>query len=150
MKRYNIIMVYDSELEKILFCKRRKKPYVGKLNFPGGKWEEVGETYIEGAYRELMEETGISRDAISPMCHLIDFTYYDSNIILELYVCRLLHDVELIPEPGGNELVWINIDGTDFGNNEIFGGDGNILHCYKMADKNRKLIFSTYDKTIVW
>lgn len=141
MKRYNIVMVYDYEFKRILFCKRRKRPYVGKLYFPGGKWE-TGETYIDGAYRELWEETGIGKDVISPMFHLVDFTYYDSNSILELYVCRMLHDVELVPEPGGNELVWINIDGTDFGNDEIFGGDGNILHCYMMAERNRNLIFS--------
>ena len=52
MKRYNIVMVYDQEMKRILFCKRKKRPYLGKLNFPGGKWEE-GETYIDGAYREL-------------------------------------------------------------------------------------------------
>ena len=46
MKRYNIIMVYDQEMKRLLFCKRKKRPYIGKLNFPGGKWEE-GEEYIE-------------------------------------------------------------------------------------------------------
>lgn len=84
MKRYNIIMVYDQEFRRILFCKRKKRPYIGKLNFPGGKWEE-GEEYIDAAYRELWEETGIN----------------------------------------------------------IFGGDGNILHCYLMAERNRKLIFAS-------
>ena len=38
-------MVYDQEFRRILFCKRKKRPYIGKLNFPGGKWEE-GEEYI--------------------------------------------------------------------------------------------------------
>ena len=141
MKRYNIVMVYDQEMKRILFCKRKKRPYIGKLNFPGGKWEE-GETCIDAAYRELQEETGIERDAITPMFHLIDFSYYDTDSILELYVCRLLHAVELVQEAGGNELIWIPIEGTDFGNTEVFGGDGNILHCYLMTERNKKLIFS--------
>lgn len=141
MKRYNIIMVYDQEFRKILFCKRKKRPYIGKLNFPGGKWEE-GEEYIDAAYRELWEETGINREAITPMFHLMDFSYYDTDSILELYVCRLLQDVKLIQEVGGNELIWVPIENTDFGDTEIFGGDGNILHCYLMAERNRKLIFT--------
>lgn len=140
MKRYNIVMVYDKEMKRILFCKRKKRPYLGKFNFPGGKWED-GETYIDGAYRELQEETGIGRDVITPMFHLMDFLYYDTNIILELYVCRLIRDVELVQEADGNELTWVTIEGADFGNTEIFGGDGNILHCYLMAERNRKLIF---------
>ena len=142
MKRYNIIMVYDQEFRRILFCKRKKRPYIGKLNFPGGKWEE-GEEYIDAAYRELWEETGINRELITPMFHLMDFSYYDTEIILELYICRLLQDVKLIQEAGGNELVWISTAGTDFGDTEIFGGDGNILHCYLMAERNRKLIFAS-------
>ena len=140
MKRYNIVMVYDQEFKKLLFCKRKKRPYIGKLNFPGGKWEE-GETYIDAAYRELREETGITKDAISPMFHLMDFTYYDTGSILELYVCRLLHDVELTPEPDGNELIWVSTEGIDYADTEIFGGDGNILHCYLMAERNKEMIF---------
>lgn len=140
MKRYNIVMLYDCQFERILFCKRKKHPYKGKLNFPGGKWEE-GESYLDASYRELYEETGINRKDISPMFHLIDFVYYDSNSILELYVCKLMQDVELVPEPEGNELIWIPIKGTDFADTEVFGGDGNILHCYLMGERNRNLIF---------
>lgn len=73
MKRYNIIMVYNQEMRRILFCKRKKRPYIGKLNFPGGKWEE-GEAFIDAAYRELQEKTGIGCDAITPMFHLMDYT----------------------------------------------------------------------------
>ena len=40
LKRYNIIMVFSADNSRILFCKRKKPPYIGKLNFPGGKWEE--------------------------------------------------------------------------------------------------------------
>lgn len=148
MKRYNIIMVYDHEFKKILFCKRQKRPYAGKLNFPGGKWE-TGETYVDAAYRELQEETGIKKNEISSLFHLIDFIYYDTNNILELYVCKLLHDVELVPEPDGNELVWVDIDRADFSNSEIFGGDGNILHCYLIAEHNRERIFPGEQETLL-
>ena len=32
--------------------------------------------------------------------------------------------------------------GIDYADTEIFGGDGNILHCYLMADRNKELIFT--------
>ena len=139
LKRYNIIMVYSSDNSKLLFCKRKKPPYIGKLNFPGGKWEK-GETFIDAAYRELKEETGIDKEAVIPLYHLMDLTYYNTNNLIECYVCRLTKEVELVQEAGGNELVWINIEGADFSNTEIFAGDGNILHCFLIAqhclDKN--------------
>mgnify|MGYP002509000193 CR=1 FL=1 len=48
-------------------------PYKGLINFVGGKIEpnENGE---DAAYRELLEETGITRSDIS-LVHLMDFTY---------------------------------------------------------------------------
>ena len=30
--------------------------------------------------------------------------------MLELYVCRLLYNVELTPEPDGNELIWVSTE----------------------------------------
>lgn len=134
MKRYNMIMVIDSDNERILFCKRKKDPYAGKLNFPGGKWEE-GETNEEAAYRELFEETGIRRESITPLSHLMDFIYYDSGRLVEIYVCCLTEPVKVVAEEGGNDLIWVKTNETDFGNNELFAGDGNILHCYLMARK---------------
>ena len=132
LKRYNIIMVFSADNSRILFCKRKKPPYIGKLNFPGGKWEE-GESFIEAAYRELKEETGIGKESVTPLYHLMDLTYYHVNSLIECYMCRLTEEVELIQETGGNELEWISIVGTDFGNTEIFAGDGNILHCFLIA-----------------
>ena len=132
LKRYNIIMVFSADNSRILFCKRKKPPYIGKLNFPGGKWEE-GESFIEAAYRELKEETGSGKESVTPLYHLMDLTYYHVNSLIECYMCRLTEEVELIQETGGNELEWVNIVGTDFGNTEIFAGDGNILHCFLIA-----------------
>ena len=60
LKRFNCIVVFDKNMEKLLFCKRAKDPYKGLYNFVGGKLEE-GETGICAAYRELCEETGISK-----------------------------------------------------------------------------------------
>ena len=32
MKKYNVIVVFDCEMEKTLMCKRAKEPYLGMYN----------------------------------------------------------------------------------------------------------------------
>ena len=72
MKGSNIIAVFNKDHTKVLMCKRRSDPYKGKYNFVGGKIEQ-GEDGMSAAYRELEEETGITRRDIS-LIHFIDFT----------------------------------------------------------------------------
>lgn len=54
-----VILVIQNGLGQLLVQERLKHPYFGFWGFPGGKirW---GETIIEAASRELMEEAGIS------------------------------------------------------------------------------------------
>ena len=40
MRKLNLIVVFNSDLSKGLFCIRAKEPYKGKYNFVGGKVEE--------------------------------------------------------------------------------------------------------------
>jgi ADP-ribose pyrophosphatase YjhB (NUDIX family) len=70
----------DKKKEKLLFCKRAKPPYMGLLNFVGGKLEP-GESSEAAAYRELFEETGISRSDIE-LHRLMDMTYYQQKLVL--------------------------------------------------------------------
>lgn len=61
MRGYNLIAVFNREEDKVVMCKRKKNPYKGSANFVGGKIEK-NENGIEAAYRELQEETTITRD----------------------------------------------------------------------------------------
>jgi 8-oxo-dGTP diphosphatase len=45
--------------DQVLLAQRSKGGYIGRWGFPGGHVER-GETVIEAAMRELMEETGVS------------------------------------------------------------------------------------------
>ena len=56
MRRYNLIVVYDQNAQKLLMCKRTKEPYKDMLNFVGGKIES-GETDEEAAYRAYFAPT---------------------------------------------------------------------------------------------
>lgn len=60
MKKLNIVLVYNKEENQILMCKREKEPYKGMLNLVGGKVEK-NEKELNVAYRELHEETGITK-----------------------------------------------------------------------------------------
>ena len=55
MKKYNVILVYNENKDKILMCRREKEPYKGKYNLVGGKIE-AGETPQEALIREIREE----------------------------------------------------------------------------------------------
>lgn len=85
MKKLNVILVYDKDKNKILMCKRTKEPYKDKYNMVGGKVEE-NENELEAAYRELYEETGISRQDIK-LIHVMNFQYKISDMELEVF-CR--------------------------------------------------------------
>ena len=54
MKKYNVIVVFDKNMNKTLMCKRTKEPYMGMYNLVGGKIEKDNDGLNE-AYRELYE-----------------------------------------------------------------------------------------------
>ena len=96
MKKYNVIVVFDKNMEKTLMCKRTKEPYMGMYNLVGGKIEKENDGLNE-AYRELEEETNIKKDDID-LIHFMNLTYTKWGKELEVYYGILKNDVELIEE----------------------------------------------------
>lgn len=135
MKRLNVVLVFNKEKDKILMCKREKNPYKGLYNLVGGKLEE-GENELDGAYRELEEETGITSSDIS-LKHVMNFDYKLLDMELELFAGRLNKDKELIEEV--NKLYWIDADENFFDMNK-FAGEGNIGHMLKHIELNLDMI----------
>lgn len=123
MKNYNVIAVFDETGERLLLCRRRKDPYKGLSNLVGGKIE-TGEDGLEAAYRELWEETSITREDIV-LTHLMDFIYHVSGCRLEVYVGRLRRHVEVAGDE--NELYWSGLDENYFDIGR-YAGEGNIGH----------------------
>ena len=125
---YNCIVVFNKTKDAALFCKRQKDPYKGLYNFVGGKVEQ-GEESIAAAYRELYEETGITRQQIR-LYRLMDIRYYYQDFDLELYVGKLDEDVPLKEE--ANPLLWLPLT-EDFTDKDRFAGEQNIAHIMNVA-----------------
>ena len=123
MRKLNLIVVFNTDLEKVLFCIRAKEPYKGLYNFVGGKLEE-GETPLEAAYRELFEETGISSKDIE-LDHFMDLNYFKYENNLQVYYGILKHEVNLVEEI--NKLEWVTIN-DELLDNSKFAGNYNIPH----------------------
>lgn len=123
MRKVNLIAVFTPDESKLLFCHRLKDPYKGLYNLVGGKLEP-GEDGLEAAYRELWEETGITREQIT-LTHVMDFVYYDEDCQLEVYTGTLREEVPVAGEE--NPLEWLGMD-EDFFSLEKFAGEGNIGH----------------------
>ena len=123
MRKLNLIVVFSADLDKVLFCIRAKEPYKGLYNFVGGKVEN-GETNDDAAYRELFEETGISRENIK-LDHFMDLNYFKYENNLQVYYGIWKHEVNLIEEK--NKLEWVTIN-DELLNNSKFAGNYNIPH----------------------
>ncbi len=123
MKKMNVIVVFDKDLKQTLMCKRTKEPYKGMYNLVGGKIEKENDDLNE-AYRELVEETNITKDNIE-LTHFMNLTYVKWDKELEVYYGVLNKDVELIEEV--NKLEWVDIN-ENFFDMTKYAGEGNIGH----------------------
>lgn len=130
MKKLNVVLVYNKDEDKILMCKREKEPYKGKFNLVGGKLEE-NEEETTGAYRELEEETGITKNDIK-LKNLMNFEYKLTNMELEVFVGKLNKEVELKEEL--NKLYWIDKK-ENFFDATKYAGEGNIGHMLLLAEQ---------------
>lgn len=123
MRIVNIIILYNQDNSKVLMCHRQKNPYKGLYNFVGGKLEN-DETRLESAYRELQEETGITKDQVI-LKEAMSFIYY--HLDYELFVATGKVDDSIPLQSEKHPLVWIDVT-ENFEDRNKFAGDGNIQH----------------------
>jgi 8-oxo-dGTP diphosphatase len=63
--------------DRVLVVRRANPPLSGRWGFPGGVLE-LGETVVQGAMRELLEETGVKAEAVGPLT-VIDTIDHDGE-----------------------------------------------------------------------
>ena len=139
MKQYNVIIVFNKEMNKTLMCKRTKEPYIGMYNLVGGKIEKENDGLNE-AYRELVEETNITKNDIE-LKYFMNIKYISFNKSLEVFYGILNKEVELVEEV--NKLEWVDINDNFFDMSK-YAGEGNIGHIIEeiKIDKKNKCIFN--------
>jgi hydrolase, NUDIX family len=123
MKKYNVIVILDKDMKNTLMCKRTKDPYMGMYNLVGGKIEKDNDG-INEAYRELVEETNISKEDTN-LINFMNIEYVSMNKVLEVYFGILNKEVKLIEEV--NKLEWVSIE-DNFFDMKKYAGEGNIGH----------------------
>lgn len=123
MKQYNVIVIFDKNMEKTLMCKRTKEPYMGMYNLVGGKIEKENDGLNE-AYRELDEETNIKKEDIN-LVHFMNMEYVVFNKRIEVYYGILNKDVHLVEKV--NKLEWTSIN-DNFFDMTRYAGEENIGH----------------------
>ena len=123
MNQYNVVVIFNKDMNKTLMCKRTKEPYMGMYNLVGGKIEKEDDGLNE-AYRELVEETNIQKADVE-LIYFMNLSYIKWNKELEVYYGVLNKDVTLIEEV--NKLEWVPIDDNFFDMNK-YAGEGNIGH----------------------
>jgi len=69
--------------DKVLLVKRKNNPNAGLWGFPGGH-VELGETALECAKRELLEETGVSATPLKYLTN-IDLIQRDSDHAIQFH-----------------------------------------------------------------
>lgn len=126
MKKYNVIVIFDKDMNKTLMCKRLKEPYKDMYNLVGGKIEKDNDELNE-AYRELFEETNIKKEDVT-LIHFMNIDYFTFDKSLEVYYGILNKDVKLVEEV--NKLEWVDINDNFFNMNK-YAGEGNIGHIIK-------------------
>lgn len=124
MKKYNVIVVFNKDLTKTLMCKRTKEPYKNMYNLVGGKIEKENDGRLSEAYRELYEETNISKSDVT-LEYFMNIKYVVFDKVLEVYYGILNKEVNLVEEV--NKLEWVNIN-DNFFDMKKYAGEGNIGH----------------------
>lgn len=123
MKKYNIIVIFNKDRNRVLMCKRTKEPYMGMYNLVGGKIEKENDGLNE-AYRELEEETAITKND-TVLSYFMNIEYIAFNKSIEVYYGILNKDVKLVEEV--NKLEWVDINDNFFDMSK-YAGEGNIGH----------------------
>ena len=123
MKKMNVIVIFNKNINKVLMCKRTKEPYMGMYNLVGGKIEKENDGLNE-AYRELEEETNIKKEDIL-LTYFMKLSYIKWDKELEVYYGILNKEVTLVEEV--NKLEWVSIDDCFFDVSK-YAGEGNIGH----------------------
>ena len=114
---YTLTILFNQDMTQVLMCKNLKMKMV---NFIGGVIKPL-EDFMDASYRELEEETGITRDDVKLNFLQTETHVLADNNVASLYITYgvLNKDIDVVTEK--NPLIWVN----DFSMMHKWGLDGD-------------------------
>ncbi len=117
-----MVLFYPSIHNETRFVLILRKTYKGvhsaQVGFPGGKFEEVDNSFRDTAIRETEEEVGIPADHISIVRELTQVYIPPSNYFVQPYLGITMHNPVFIPQESEVEAV-IEVPLSEFLDDEI-------------------------------
>ena len=115
---YTLTLVFNERKDKVLLCVNKR----GIINYVGGKIEEL-ENPEDASYRELREETGITKEDIDLKFLMQETVSLYTGECWSLYITAgiLKHPVTLVEEK--NKLFWWDIGDVTLLCNNGYSGD---------------------------
>lgn len=148
LKKYTVCLIFNEDGTKVLLQLKNRTLYNGKLNGVGGKIE-ADETPLDGAYREIKEETSLTPDDIPNLrwiatlipCEQCDDRYSDMYPELFFFAGSTKNvDKAQKPNSESEAIGWYNIKNDVIDEPESkLAGDGNLGYIIKLAIRVLKL-----------
>ena len=104
-----VIFTYEDWKLKVLLVKRGGEPYKGKWALPGG-FLQNDETAMEGALRELREDTGLAASAVVELGVFSDPNRDPRERVITIAFYALVKPSEVVGVDDADEAAWFPID----------------------------------------
>jgi len=143
--RWSVVYLFNPDLSEVLFVRKNRGPFPGKLNGVGGKLDLTKDGYAGGiahdftfmnacARREIMEETGVIIDS-SELNLLVKETFYDEHQYgAELWVyCGIVKKDSVLQLEDEKQIWYRVISVFNPQNHKDLAGNGNIPYHIKLA-----------------
>jgi len=129
-----LCILVSADSKNVLMQKKNKGPYPGKLNGFGGRVSINDESAKAAMYREMAEETNLSKDDLEYLEELVTLTY-PNGIVLHVYSGRIKEGCDYI-QVEDEELMWLRIESPSpvlIPDSPVFAGDGEIAYLVNFA-----------------
>lgn len=91
-------LIMKDETCSVLFTERTRKVkhHKGQISFPGGRVEEIDDSFGATAIREAKEEIGLSPDDVDVLGQLDDTLTLVSNYLIHPFVGRIITETDFV------------------------------------------------------